>query len=262
MSSEPPVGDDLQQMIVGMRERFVAHLDAEPRRASVRKRVGIAVAVLALLGVGTASGAVALGMIPSPIAAPPAPSASGPAAVPPPDRTASSAPIRPTTEPSAPASAGGAASIPGSCAAAVPARDAARLFGSLQAEQIRPVAPGETAPPYWVDPEEPFVADATLVCRWSATGSTEEVDNLFLAMGSTSEATLGERLRADEQAGWTCTDRLGGRACQHSESSDHYGDRLETTHTFFVRGDTWISVTQTNTPTDGLLDVLVRQTWR
>lgn len=101
--------------------------------------------------------------------------------------------------------------------------------------------------------------DARDRLRWV---STEEVDNLFLAMGSTSEATLDERLGADEQAGWTCTDRLGGRACHHSESSDHYGDRLETTHTFFVRGDTWISVTQTNTPTDGLLDLLVRQTWR
>ncbi|MFJ3319521.1 hypothetical protein [Curtobacterium sp. NPDC086286] len=262
MSSEPPVGDDLQQMIVGMRQRFVAHLDAEPRRVSVRKRVGIAVAIVALLGVGTASGAVALGMIPSPIAAPPAPSASSPAAEPRPDRTASSAPIRPTTRPSSPTSGGVAASIPDSCAAAVPSADSARLFGQRKVEQIRPVAPGGVGSDYWVDPDEPFVADAALVCRWSQTGSPEESDNLFLAIGSTAEGALDERLSAHEQAGWSCTDRLGGRACQHSESSDYHGDPLETTHTFFVRGDTWISVTQTNTPTDGLLEVLVQQTWR
>jgi hypothetical protein len=257
MSTEPPVGDDLQQMIGGMRARFVEHLDAEPRRVPVRRRVGIVVAVVALLGVGTASGAVALGMIPQPFAAAPVPATTTSPTQPPPVPTASSAPVRPTTRPTpTPVSA----TIPASCATALSAADSDRIFGGLVREQLRPAGPGVPAP-YWVDPAEPFVADATLVCRWSSSGSPEEPDSLFLAMGTTPAATLTDRLRTHEDDGWSCSDRLGGRACQQVSSSEYYGTPLETTMTFFVRGDTYISVTQTNTPTDGLLDALVERTW-
>lgn len=68
MRSGPPVGDDLQRMLVSMKQNVLER--AEPRRRRGR-RVGIVIAVIALLAVGTAGGGVALGLIPtSPGAAP------------------------------------------------------------------------------------------------------------------------------------------------------------------------------------------------
>lgn len=103
MRSEPPVGDDLQRMLVSMKQNVLER--AEPRKRRGR-RTGVAIAVVALLAVGAASGGVALGLIPTtPEAAPVStPSPTEPART----ITPSSAPVlitptpTPTPTPTAP----------------------------------------------------------------------------------------------------------------------------------------------------------------
>lgn len=74
MNTEPPTGDDLQQMLVSMKREVLTRADQQrpaPRRRG--RRAGIVIGVIAVLGIGAASGGVALGMIPQPFAAAPAP---------------------------------------------------------------------------------------------------------------------------------------------------------------------------------------------
>lgn len=74
MDTEPPSGDELTQLLVSMKRQVLAA--APPRPAARRRRIGrtgIAIGVVALLGLGAASGAVALGMVPAPFTAAPAP---------------------------------------------------------------------------------------------------------------------------------------------------------------------------------------------
>ena len=88
MNSEPPIGDDLQRMLVSMKQNVLER--AEPRKRRGR-RTGIVIAVIALLAVGTAGGGVALGLIPT-----------SPAAAPAPTPTATSEPSQTVTPSSAP----------------------------------------------------------------------------------------------------------------------------------------------------------------
>ncbi|WIB77812.1 hypothetical protein DEJ28_01575 [Curtobacterium sp. MCPF17_002] len=68
MNSEPPIGDDLQRMLVSMKQNVLKRAESRRHRG---RRTGIVIAVIALLAVGTAGGGVALGLIPtSPTAAP------------------------------------------------------------------------------------------------------------------------------------------------------------------------------------------------
>lgn len=258
MSNEPPGGDEMQRMLAGMRQQVVRGMRAEPRPVSPGRRAGLTAAVIAVLGIGAASGSMALGLVPTPFAAAPTPAATSAAPAPAPSGSPSPSAARITPTPTPTADTTG--TIPAACTDAVPAADAPRLFGSLVLDQLRPAVPGGKTD-YYVDPEEPFTADATLVCHWSPSGSTEDVDNLFLGMGTVDRGVLQARLQSLAGKGWTCTDTLGGRSCQHTETSMYYSDRVDTTHTFFVRGDTWIAVTQSNVPTDGLLRALVQQTW-
>ncbi|WP_423920566.1 hypothetical protein ACPEEZ_14495 [Frigoribacterium sp. 2-23] len=69
-NSRPPAGDELNRMLVTMKQDVLTRVAAEPRTAVTAKRrrktFGITFGVVALLAVGGASGAIALGMIPSP----------------------------------------------------------------------------------------------------------------------------------------------------------------------------------------------------
>ncbi|MBT1630774.1 hypothetical protein [Curtobacterium flaccumfaciens] len=101
MNSEPPIGDDLQRMLVSMKQNVLER--AEPRKRRGR-RTGIVITVIALLAVGTAGGGVALGLIPtSPTEPEPTPSATS---QPSQTVTPSSAPVvgepTPTPTPTAP----------------------------------------------------------------------------------------------------------------------------------------------------------------
>lgn len=75
MNTEPPQGDDLQQMLVSMKQNVLARAEFDrpaPKRRG--RRAGIVIGVIAVLGIGVGSGAVALGMVPQPFTAAPAPS--------------------------------------------------------------------------------------------------------------------------------------------------------------------------------------------
>ena len=99
MNTEPPTGDDLQRMLVSMKQAVLDR--AEDRRPAPHRRgrrAGIAIGVIALLGLGATSGGVALGMIPQPFTASapaPAPSPSEPAM----PSTPASAPVQETPDP-------------------------------------------------------------------------------------------------------------------------------------------------------------------
>jgi len=100
MNTEPPQGDDLQQMLVTMKHNVLARAELDrpaPRRRG--HRAGIVIGIIAVLGIGVGSGAVALGMVPQPFTAAPAPSptVTEPTQTP----TKSSAPVvnEPTTTP-------------------------------------------------------------------------------------------------------------------------------------------------------------------
>lgn len=90
MNTEPPVGDDLQRMLVSMKETVLSRAAERPRRSRSRGRIGVVAGVVALLGIGVASGSIALGMIPQPFSAAPSASPTAPATTTP---TPSSAPI-------------------------------------------------------------------------------------------------------------------------------------------------------------------------
>ncbi|WP_144765804.1 hypothetical protein [Curtobacterium sp. 9128] len=102
MNTEPPTGDDLEQMLVTMK-RTVLTRAAEQRTQRPRRgrRAGIVIGIIAVLGIGATSGGVALGMIPQPFAAAPAPSAPAAPVEPSETPTRSSAPVvnEPTSTP-------------------------------------------------------------------------------------------------------------------------------------------------------------------
>jgi hypothetical protein len=109
MNTEPPTGDDLQRMLVSMKRNVLTQ--AEDRRPAGRGRhTGIVVAVVALLALGTASGAVALAVVPDQQQA--APVASSAPAEPEPTRTASSAPVVEAPDPVVPTPTATASAAP------------------------------------------------------------------------------------------------------------------------------------------------------
>ncbi|MBT2501753.1 hypothetical protein [Curtobacterium sp. ISL-83] len=74
MNTEPPEGDDLHRMLVSMKQNVLERATPRPKRR--RHRTGIAIGVVGVLLLGAAGGSVALGLIPTRLAAAPAPSAT------------------------------------------------------------------------------------------------------------------------------------------------------------------------------------------
>jgi len=99
MNTEPPTGDDMQRMLVSMKQTVLEQAREHPAPRP-RRRVGITVAVVALISIGTASGAAALGFVPTPFVAAPAPSASPTEPVTP--SATASGPVVATPTPTAP----------------------------------------------------------------------------------------------------------------------------------------------------------------
>ncbi|WP_139179676.1 hypothetical protein [Curtobacterium sp. MCBA15_007] len=103
MNTEPPSGDDLQRMLVAMK-RTVLTRATEQRPAPRRRgrRAAIVIGVVALLGLGITGGGVALGVIPQPFSADPAPVSTPGPSEPATTSTPESAPVQETPEPTAP----------------------------------------------------------------------------------------------------------------------------------------------------------------
>lgn len=84
MNTEPPVGDELQRMLVSMKQHVLERAESRPRR---RRLTGIAIGVVSVLLLGAAGGGVALGLIPTSLTAEPTPTATST-----PEQTASETP--------------------------------------------------------------------------------------------------------------------------------------------------------------------------
>jgi hypothetical protein len=112
MDVEPPTGDDLNRMLVSMKQDVLRRAAAEPparRRPWARRHLGLTLGLVALLGIGGAGGALAL-VLPSPFQAAPAATPSptpGPTREPVPGATAtvSPAPVEPAVQGPPPTSA-------------------------------------------------------------------------------------------------------------------------------------------------------------
>jgi hypothetical protein len=109
MDVEPPTGDDLNRMLVSMKQDVLRRAAAEPparRRPWARRHLGLTLGLVALLGIGGAGGALAL-VLPSPFQASPAATPSStPSATPSvrPTPTATAAPVEPA-QPAVPSAA-------------------------------------------------------------------------------------------------------------------------------------------------------------
>ncbi|MFA0848342.1 hypothetical protein ABRP24_000350 [Curtobacterium sp. WHRI 8282] len=90
MNTEPPQGDDLQRMLVSMKQNVLERATPRPKRRG--RRAGIAIGVVGVLLLGAAGGGVALGLIPTSITTAPAPTATT-TPEPSPTETSSGAPV-------------------------------------------------------------------------------------------------------------------------------------------------------------------------
>ncbi|PZE80626.1 hypothetical protein DEI91_13885 [Curtobacterium sp. MCBD17_032] len=240
-------------MLVSMKQTVLDR--AEDRRPAPRRRgrrAGIAIGVIALLGLGATSGGVALGMIPQPFtASAPAPSPTGPAA----PSTPAAAPVQeipdpvhsPTPTPT-PTPTPAAATLPSDCTGLVPASERDRLFDGTPLQDPSGTAHLRTAAAplttalscLWMDPS----ADVSGLSIDVGTGTAEQI--------SAFETTLVER-------GHVCSDRGPARVCTQTRQAAPYP--VDTTDTWYFRGTTWFEVSQTNFPTNGLLDAVEQQIW-
>ncbi|SOC89871.1 hypothetical protein SAMN05660766_3605 [Curtobacterium sp. 314Chir4.1] len=243
MNTEPPEGDDLHRMLVSMKQNVLERATPRPKRRRVRP--GIAIGVVGLLAIGTATGAVALSLSQQeqPTAAPtqtqqpePAPSATTP----------TSAPITPTATPTRSA----VATIPTTCRGTVPSDDYDRFFGSTPLTEIDQTqeSTGTDSPDIlWTG------GSAAITCVWADPSA--DVTGLTMDIGTTGPEA-DERLA---ESSWDCQERDGGRMCQLTVPAEPYP--VDQTTTVFIRGDTFVVIRQANFPTNGLLDAVVGEIW-
>ncbi|MDR6170094.1 hypothetical protein [Curtobacterium sp. SORGH_AS_0776] len=251
MNTEPPEGDDLQRMLVSMKQNVLERATPRPKRR--RFRPGIALGVIGLLAIGTATGAVALSLSQqeSPVAAPtrtqqpePSPSATTP----------TSAPItqRPTPRPTP---VNTTATIPTDCRALVPASDYDRLFGGTPLVQIKPSLPD--TPEEYRDLERETGDDVSLRCSWRDPQA--DVTGLGITAGESTPEAISENLAVIRGEGGTCSERDHGTFCQTVSNVEPYD--VDRAYTYYTRGTAWVVIEQTNFPTDNLLGAIVGEIW-
>ncbi|OIH96463.1 hypothetical protein BIU97_16740 [Curtobacterium sp. MCBA15_009] len=241
-------------MLVSMKQNVLERATPRPERR--RFRPGIALGVVGLLAIGTATGAVALSLSQQdvdPIAAPtqtqqpePSPSATTP----------SSAPITdaPTPTPTqAPPST--VATIPTDCRALVSAADYDRFFGSTPLTQQDPPSGTERVP----DGQDREGVESKVSCTWRDPRA--DISGIEVRAGTATEAVIQQEIEEFPayDGGGTCAERDGGTFCQSRGIVEPYG--VEKAYTYYTRGDTWITIEQTNVPTDGLLPALIATFW-
>jgi hypothetical protein len=163
MDVEPPTGDDLNRMLVSMKQDVLRRAAAEPparRRPWARRHLGLTLGLVALLGIGGAGGALAL-VLPSPFRAAPA---ATPSSVPEPTRepvpgataTVSPAPVEPT-QPAVPTAA--------------LAIDCVTLGQEIGVASLVPTAAvTERIAPGFSAVDASLLQEGVLECRWTAGG--------------------------------------------------------------------------------------------
>lgn len=256
MNTEPPEGDELQRMLVSMKQNVLERATPRPKRRRVRP--GIAIGVVGLLAIGTATGAVALSLAQQdePTAAPTQTQQPGPA---PAATTPTSAPITATPTPR-PTPQDTVATIPTECRSLVPASDYDRFFGDTPVQRVVPVEEG-LPPEYTPPPGEDDDADSAtteLYCLFKDPRADISGLSVTIETGSAEQLAQSERSFYE---GWspTCSDDDGIRTCRQTRKDPQYG--VDWARTLYVRGDTMLQIDQSNFPTDGLLPAIVGEVW-
>jgi hypothetical protein len=260
MNTEPPEGDDLQRMLVSMKQHVLEHATPHRRR---RFRPGIALGIVGLLAIGTATGAVALTLSQQddqPVTAPtqtqqpaPAPSATTPTSAPITEKPTPRPAVTPSATPTATSEA--AVRIPGDCYLIVPDADYSRFFGAARHESTIWTDTATREPDGndringLVDPDE------SLHCTWQNEGV---VANMSVTIRQATSEGSRQVTEAVNESGPTCVDRLGGRVCSYRPGTDSGDDIVGT---FFVRGNLTIEIMQTDFPTDNLLGAIIGKIW-
>ncbi|MGG7308901.1 hypothetical protein ACQXVK_17105 [Curtobacterium sp. AB451] len=258
MNTEPPEGDDLQRMLVSMKQHVLERATPRPKRR--RFRPGIALGVIGLLAIGTATGAVALSLSQqeTPVAAPtttqqpePSPSATTPSSAPITERPTP----RPTPTPTPTAQAASNVLIPGDCYQLVPDADYDRFFGAA-AHTSTVLGAGEPREPDGNDRIRGHLDDPHewLFCTWQNFGVEA---NITIRVSHTADIGPDTPEQYAEQSG-SCADRFGGRMCQFTTSAERV---LPLTVTTLQRDGVTIQIDQTDFPTDGLLPAIVGEIW-
>jgi hypothetical protein len=250
MNTEPPTGDDLQRMLVSMKHNVLEHADdRRPKRRGHRS--GIVIAAVALLALGTASGAVALAVVPQMQQA--APVASPTPSLPEPSSTPSSAQVVETPEPTATGSSGATpVRYPTDCRALFSDADRERFFGTTPLTQtpdhldatVRPApAPVRFAGSTWL-------ASTWIDCLWKDPRS--DISHISVSLGTATQDALAGRQDLFRSQGATCAPGEGGTVCTHTSRADPYP--VDGTDTFWWDDEGyWVAIGQVNMPTSGLL---------
>jgi len=97
---------------------------------------------------------------------------------------------------------------------------------------------------------------AELDCLWRDPRA--DVTGLGVTMGRLDQATGASLLSLAAADGATCSDAHGGRLCQTSRTDEQY--QTDLTNTYFVRGDLYVRVFQSNFPTNDLLGSILAHT--
>lgn len=251
MNTEPPTGDDLQRMLVTMKQTVLdSAADRKPAPRWRGRRAGIAIGVIALLGLGATSGGVALGMIPQPFAAVPAPTTTPGPTEPAAPSTPAAAPVRETPDPVPTATITPtpvAGTLPTDCRALVPESEYDRLFGSTPLQDpagSEAGTDGEGLTP-------------SFSCIWQDPRA--DVSGLIVYLGTATTDAITANATTLSQNGYSCSNRDGGRLCQMTTPDETYP--VDTTVTFYGRGSTWLVIRQTNFPTTDLLGAIEQQIW-
>lgn len=260
MNTEPPEGDDLQRMLVSMKQHVLERATPRPKRR--RFRPGIALGVIGLLAIGTATGAVALSLSQqeTPVAAPtttqqpePSPSATTPSSAPITERPTPRPTPTPTPTPTAQAASN--VLIPGDCYQLVPDADYDRFFGAA-AHTSTVLGAGEPREPDGNDRIRGHLGDPHewLFCTWQNFGVEA---NITIRVSHTADIGPDTPEQYVEQSG-SCADRFGGRMCQFTTSAERVPPLTVTT---LQRDGVTIQIDQTDFPTDGLLPAIVGEIW-
>jgi hypothetical protein len=212
MNTEPPTGDDLTRMLVSMKKNVLERATDTTRRRPGR-RFGIAFGLVALIGLGSAGGAVAMGFVPSPfeglaqpeptavVSTPPAPT---PTATPTPEPSAapSTQPVGGTPEPY----------LPIDCATLA---TESSLTSLLRAPELTIGQNTVTSPEVAIDRQSGIEA-----CDWTSLSDTAYASlNITSTLGgpSAADAVAAERaagavdLGVGDESTQTCEEGFGCR---------------------------------------------------
>lgn len=219
MNTEPPTGDDLQRMLVAMKQNVLEGAIAAPRKKG-RRNWALGIGIIAFLGLGAASGGVALGLVPSPFtASAPAPAVTSAAPVPQPTATT---PPAPDPKPTATLAAGPRSTVPITCGALGSAAGVDRLDPSLAY-----LAPTSTSPT-----TATVKTAGVLTCGYTVDSSGTGTS---LQLTAFADAAEGRK----QIAGWLKggTETAAGVG---SESAQYCGGPYEDCSVTFVAGDFWV----------------------